>query len=339
MEISLDTIAKAVQGKIQGDLQKKISGAASFEEAAENQITFAAGSKYLKRIGDTNAGAVIVPMQVQNTDTNFIVVENPEVAFAKALKVLYPREKQTPGIHPSAVIGENLSCKGDASIGPLVSVGDSVTLGKNVILHPGVVLGKGVTIGDDVEIHPNVTVLRDCIIGNRVVIQAGSVIGSDGFAFKPTGEEYIQTPHIGIVRLDDDVEIGAGNTIDRGTLGDTWLKKGVKTDNLVHVAHNVTVGENTLLIAQVGIAGSAFIGKNAIIAGQSGVADHVTVGDHSIVSGRTGVAQSVPSGQIVSGAIPEMPHKLWLRVQRIIKQLPELRKKVLDMEKRIEVRG
>ncbi len=335
MEISLDTIASAVQGEIKGDSQKMISGAAPFEEATENEITFAVGSKYLNRINDTNAGAVIVPMQNQNADTNLVVVKNPEVAFAKALKVLYPPEKQTPGIHPSAVIEEDFLCKGDVSIGPLVVVADNVTLGKNVTLHPGVVLEKGVTIGDDVEIHPNVTVLRDCIIGNRVVIQAGSVIGSDGFGYKPMGEEYIQTPHIGIVRIDDDVEIGAGNTIDRGTLGDTWLKKGVKTDNLVHVAHNVTVGENVLLIGQAGIAGSATIGNNAIIAGQSGVGDHITVGDHSVVAPRTSVAQSVPSGQIVSGAIPEMPHKVWLRVQRIIRQLPELRKKVLDLEKKV----
>jgi UDP-3-O-[3-hydroxymyristoyl] glucosamine N-acyltransferase len=179
-----------------------------------------------------------------------------------------------------------------------------------------------------------VAVLERCRLGHRVTIQAGSVIGSDGFGFAPDGDIYHKIPHTGIVQIDDDVEIGAGNTIDRGTFGMTHIKKGVKTDNLVHIAHNVTVGENTILVAQVGISGSTTIGRHAVLAGQVGVAGHIHIGDHVMVGGQSGIAGDVPAGQIISGS-PTMPHKTWLRVQRIIPRLPELRKKISALEKRL----
>ena len=356
MEILLSAIAEAVDGRIEGDPDVTISGAAPFDEAAEGDITFAAGKKYLSRIKDTRAGAVIVPdgavivpdgagivpdragivpQDVAGAPTNLVVVSNPEVAFARALALLYPPVRQEKGVHPTACIGENVSWGEEISIGPCAVVSDHVTLGDRVTLHPGVVIGQGVSIGDDVEIHPNVTIFHDCRIGSRVAIQSGSVIGSDGFGYKPDGEAFVQTPHIGIVRIDDDVEIGASNTIDRGTLGQTWIKRGVKTDNQVHIAHNVTIGENTLLIAQVGIAGSATIGRQALLAGQAGVGGHLTVGNYTIVGPQAGVARSIGDGQIVSGT-PEMPHKVWLRAQRTIPQLPELRKKILKLEKQLD---
>ena len=172
------------------------------------------------------------------------------------------------------------------------------------------------------------------MIGNRVIIHAGSVIGSDGYGFAPDGDKYYKIPQKGIVQIDDDVEIGACNTIDRATLGKTWIRQGVKTDNLVQIAHNVTVGENTLLVAQVGISGSTIIGKHAILAGQAGIAGHITIGDNVTVGPTAGVAKSVPDNQIVSGA-PAMPHRLWLRVQKIIPMLPELSKKLSEIEKKL----
>jgi UDP-3-O-[3-hydroxymyristoyl] glucosamine N-acyltransferase len=196
------------------------------------------------------------------------------------------------------------------------------------------VIGDNVTIGDDVRLYPRVTVLERCRLGHRVIIQAGSVIGSDGFGFAPDGDIYHKIPHTGIVQIDDDVEIGAGNTIDRGTFGMTHIQKGVKTDNLVHIAHNVTVGENTLLVAQVGISGSTTIGRHVVLAGQVGVAGHIHIGDHVMVAGQSGIASDVPAGQILSGSIA-MPHKTWLRVQRTIPRLPELRKQVSALEKRL----
>ncbi len=336
MDISLETIAKAVQGEIQGDVQRKISGAASFESAAENEITFAAGSDYLSRINETGAGAVIVPMGIKNATPDLVIVKNPEVAFAKTLAALYPPDHPSPGIHPRAVIGENFSYKGEITVCANVVIGDNVSIGKNVILYPGVYLGRGVTLGDDVVIHPNVTIYRECIIGNRVVIQSGSVIGMDGFGHKPTGDGYIQTPHIGIVRIDDDVEIGAGNTIARGTLGETRIKKGARTDGLVHLGHNVVIGEHTLVIGQAGVAGSTVIGNNSILAGQVGIADHLTIGDNTIIGPKTGIAHSVGNNEIVSGSMPFMPHKLWLRTQSIIRQLPTLKKRIVALEKRVE---
>ena len=335
MEISLSTIAEAVEGRVKGDAQAKICGAASFEEAAEGDITYAVSGKFLSQINDTKAGAVIVPHDVEGAPPNLLVVNNPEVAFAKALDLLYPPVRQKKGVHTTACIGENVSFGKAISIGPCVVVSDYVTLGDRVTLHPGVVIGHGVSVGNDVEIHPNVTVFHHCRIGNRVAIHSGSVIGSDGFGYKPDGDAYIQTPHIGIVRIDDDVEIGACNTIDRGTLGQTWIKKGVKTDNQVHIAHNVTVGENTLLIAQVGIAGSATIGRQALLAGQAGVGGHLTIGDHTIVGPQAGIARSVGEGKIVSGT-PGMPHKVWLRVQRTIPQLPDLKKRITRLEKQLK---
>jgi UDP-3-O-[3-hydroxymyristoyl] glucosamine N-acyltransferase len=191
-------------------------------------------------------------------------------------------------------------------------------------------------MGDGVVIYPNVTIQARCVVGNRVIIHAGTVIGSDGFGFVPDGKCYHKIPHTGIVQIDDDVEIGANNTIDRGTFGKTHIGRGVKTDNLVHIAHNVRVGENTVLVAQVGIAGSVTIGKNATLAGQVGVAGHLTIGDGAIIGPQTGVGKPVPNGQIVSSGIPEMPHRMWLRVQRMIPKLPELGKRLAGLEKKFK---
>jgi UDP-3-O-[3-hydroxymyristoyl] glucosamine N-acyltransferase len=186
-----------------------------------------------------------------------------------------------------------------------------------------------------VTLFPNVTILARCRIGNRVIIQAGTVIGSDGFGYAPDGRTYRKIQHVGIVQIDDDVEIGAGNTIDRATFGRTWIQRGVKTDNLVHIAHNVTVGEDTVLVAQVGISGSVTIGRHVVIAGQAAVSGHLEIGDDVIIGPRGGVAKSLPNGVVVSGG-PEMPHRTWLKVQRIMPRLPEFKKKLDEFEKRLK---
>ncbi|MFO7559646.1 MAG: UDP-3-O-(3-hydroxymyristoyl)glucosamine N-acyltransferase [Desulfobacterales bacterium] len=328
-------IASAVGGEIQGDPNKVIQGAAPFEEASEENITFAASPKFIKRIDRSRAGAVIVPSGVPEMAVNLVVVKNPLVAFAKTLELLYPSIPGKTGIHSSVSIGENFIHGSSVSIGPSVVIGDNVTIGERVVLHPGVVIGSNVTLGDDVVIYPNVTILERCRIGSRVIVHAGSVIGSDGFGFAPDGEKWVKIPHKGTVRIDDDVEIGAGNTIDRGTLGQTWIQKGVKTDNLVHVAHNVTVGENSAFAAQAGIAGSTTLGRHTVLAGQAGVGGHLTLGDYVTVGPQAGVSRDISEGRIVSGT-PEMPHKLWLRVQRTIPQLPELKKRIDELEKKLK---
>ena len=336
MKISLSKIAALVQGNVIGDADKMISGAAPFELAGEDEITVAGHARFLKKIGDCLAAAIIVARDTKIDAHNLVQVDNPMVAFAKILQYFHPPIQPPAGIHPSAVVGPDFKCGQNVTVGPQAVIGRQVKVGDRVWLHPGVVLGDEVIIGDDVVINPNVTIQARCIIGNRVIIHAGTVIGSDGFGFAPDGKCYHKIPHTGIVQIDDDVEIGANNAIDRGTFGKTHIGRGVKTDNLVQIAHNVSVGENTIIVAQVGISGSVTIGKNVILAGQSGVAGHLTIGDGAIVGPQTGVGKPVPDGQIVSSGIPEMPHRLWLRVQRLIPKLPEFSKRLRGLEKRLK---
>jgi len=336
MKVPISKIAALVQGNLIGDSNKMISGAAPFEQAGENEITVAGNAKLLKKMGDCLAGAIIVPRDVTTGACNLVQVDNPMVAFAKTMQYFYPPAQPQAGIHPGAVIGQKFNHGRGLTVGPVAVIGRHVTVGDRVWLHPGVVIGDKVVMGDDVVIHPNVTIQEGCVIGNRVIIHAGTVIGSDGFGFAPDGNCYHKIPHTGIVQIDDDVEIGANNAIDRGTFGKTHIGQGVKTDNLVHIAHNVSVGANTVLVAQVGISGSVTIGKNAILAGQAGVAGHLTIGDGATVGPQTGVGRPVPDGQIVSSGIPEMPHRIWLRVQRLIPKLPEFSKRLSGLEKRFK---
>ncbi len=334
MQVSLSEIARMVGGTLEGDADKRISGAAPFDEATKDEITWAGSVKFLKRMRTTRAGAIITPAYFYDPDHNLIRVDNPELAFARVLENLYPELLPTGGISPKACIGDDFSCGSDTFIAPGVVIGNRVVLGNRVTLHPNVVLGDHVTVGDDVVICPNVTILERCLIGSRVRIDAGTVIGSDGFGYAPHGEKYYKIPQLGIVQIEDDVEIGAGNTIDRAAFGKTRICRGVKTDNLVHVAHNVTVGENTVIVAQVGIAGSTALGKHVILAGQAGIAGHIEIGDNAIVGPQSGVARSIDPGQVVSGSL-EMPHSQWLRVQRTIPKLPELMKTVKQIKKRL----
>ena len=337
MKVPLSKIARLLQGHVIGDSDRMISDAAPFELAGVNEITVAGSAKFLKKMTDCNAAAILVSRDISDKDYNLVQVDNPMVAFAKVMQYFHPPAQPRSATHPGAVIGKEFKCGQDVTISPMVVIGDQVTVGDQVWLHPGVVIGNHVVIGNDVTIHPNVTILERCTIGDRVIIHSGSVIGSDGFGYAPDGKCYHKIPHTGIVQIDDDVEIGANNTIDRATFGKTLIGRGVKTDNLVHVAHNVIVGENTVLVAQVGISGSVTIGKNAILAGQAGIAGHLTIGDGATVGPQTGVGKSVPDGQIVSSGIPQMPHRLWLRVQHFIPKLPEFSKRLAGLEKRLKM--
>ncbi len=335
MELSLEQLVERVGGDIRGDPQKIISGAAPFEDAGKEDITFADSPRMLKKMDQASAGAVIVPLRFQKqVSTNLVVSDNPRLAFARCMHLFFPPRPSLPGISRTASIGRSFSFGTDISIGPCAVIADNVRMGSRVTVHSHVVIEDGVCIGDDVILYPNVTVLERCRIGDRVIIGSGSVIGSDGYGFTPDGEKHYKIPQTGYVQIDDDVEIGACNTIDRATFGKTWIKSGVKTDNLVHIAHNVVIGEHTLIVAQVGIAGSATIGSNVILAGQAGVVGHISVGDRAMVGPQAGVSRSVPPGALVSGS-PEMPHRLWLRVQQVVPRLPELKKRIAEMEKRI----
>jgi len=334
MEMRLDRIARALNGRVVGNPEKIISGIAPLETAGPDDITYAE-AKFLKRIDATRAGAVIVPSQFSRETKNLIQVDNPEWGFAQVIGLFHPTVRPVPGINRTAWIGKDFVCGDDCHIGPLVAIQDGVQVGHRAIVHPQVAIGQGVVMGDDVELFPNVTIADGCRIGNRVTIHAGTVIGSDGFGYVMDRGRYHKIPHVGIVQIDDDVEIGAGNTIDRAKFGKTWIQRGVKTDNLVHVAHNVTVGADTVIVAQVGIAGSVTIGHHGVIAGQAGIAGHITLGDHVTIGGQAGIGQSVPDGEVLSGT-PGMPHRLWLRVQGLIPRLPEWKKKLTQLEKRLQ---
>ncbi len=335
MQKSLAEIAKVVDGEVQGNPDKMISSAAPFDHATENDITFVAAPKFLKKMDSSKAGALIVPAGISQPGMNLVVVNNPLIAFTKVLELLYPFVPQKPGIHPTVVAGEQFVCGPNVSIGAFVAIADGVSLGENVEIHPNVVIGRDVTIGNQVLIYPNVTILERCRIGSRVIIHAGTVVGSDGFGFAPDKERWVKIPHKGTVRIDDDVEIGANNTIDRGTLGETWIQKGVKTDNLVHIAHNVTVGENSVFAAQAGVAGSTTLGKHTTVAGQVGISGHLKLGDNVTIGPQAGVAKEVSDNMVVSGS-PEMPHQTWLRVQRIIPRLPEMKKQIQELSKKLD---
>jgi UDP-3-O-[3-hydroxymyristoyl] glucosamine N-acyltransferase len=334
MEMTLETIAGILGGKLKGEPSKIMSGVGSFEEAGPCDITFAGDPRYFSRIGETKAGAVLVPENAGDFDAPVIYVENPRMAFVRLGQLFNPVVEAMDYIHPSACVGRNVKMGEKVQLHAHVVLGDNVTLGSRVAVFPNVVIGNGVTVGDDVTIYPNVTVRERCVVGNRVMIHSGTVIGSDGYGFVPDGERYTKIPHTGIVRIGDDVELGALNSIDRGTFGETQIKNGVKTDNQVHIAHNVVVGENTLLVAQVGIAGSTVIGDHAILAGQAGIAGHLIIGNNAVIGPKAGVLHSVADHDVVSG-IPAISHKQWMKAQTVLAKLPELKKRVNELEKKI----
>jgi UDP-3-O-[3-hydroxymyristoyl] glucosamine N-acyltransferase len=336
VEYSLKQIASVTGGQLFGDSEKRIRGVAPFDTAGPDQITFAGGSKYLKKITEIGAGAIIVPKAFgSHSDANLIAIENPQLAFTKVVELFHPAFRPPPKIDERAFIGNNVQLADSVYIGPFASVGDGSSIGNETVVQHGVFIGNDVAIGNNVVIHPNVTVMNGCRIGDRVTIHPGTVIGSDGYGFVQDSGRHHKIPQIGIVQIDDDVEIGAGNTIDRATFGRTWIQRGVKTDNLIHIAHNVVVGEDSLIVAQVGIAGSTRIGHHATIAGQAGISGHLTLGNHVTVGPMTGVGRDVEDGQVVSSGSPSMPHRTWLRVQRVIPVLPDMKKKIADLEKKI----
>ena len=335
MGFSVREIADLVDGELSGPPDCMVSGVAPLDQAGPDDISFVVSEKYRAQVSKTRACAVLVPLGFQVPGKTLVCVENPYLAMAKVSTLFNVYAEPASGISPMACVGKNFNCGEEISVYPGVFIDDDVTLGDRVTLYPGVMIGKGVQVGDDAVVHSNVSILKGCRIGSRVIIHAGSVIGSDGFGNAPDGDRWFKIPQTGIVRIDDDVEIGACNTIDRATFGETWIKRGVKTDNLVHIAHNVVVGENTVLVAQVAIAGSVTIGNNAILAGQVGVAQHLTIGNRVTIGPQSGIGKSIPDGEIVSGS-PGMPHRLWLKTSQIIQKLPEMKKKLRGMDERIK---
>ena len=335
MVLTLKQIAELVNGKLKGEKDLHIVGINSLELAQPGEISYFGDKRYKDLVSKTKASALFVSEETDLFKGPQIIVPNPALALAKIATYFLDSLPRYSGISEFTYLGKNTEIGQNPSIYPFVYVGDNVKIGDNVNIFPGVFIGNNVEIGDNVVIYPNVTILDGTIIGKNVIIHAGTVIGSDGFGFERDGDVHVKIPQKGFVQIDDEVEIGAGNCIDRATFGKTWIKRGVKTDNLVHIAHNVVVGENSLIIAQAGISGSVSIGKNVIIAGQVGIVDHVEIGDRSIIGPQSGVPKSIPAGGIFSGT-PAMPHALFLKTSVLIQKLPEMHKKLLEIEKRVK---
>ncbi len=341
MVFTAQQIAGFVGGEVEGDINASVTTFAKIEEGQAGALSFLANPQYEHYIYETESSIVLVNRDFapqQPVKATLVRVDNAYEAVAKLLQLYESMQQKKTGvseqayISPSAKIGEN------CFIAPFAYVGDNCVVGNGCSIYPHVVLGDNVTVGDDCLFYPNVTVYHDCKIGNRVTLHAGSVIGADGFGFAPTPTGYDKIPQIGIVTIEDDVEIGANACVDRSTMGSTIVHKGVKLDNMVQIAHNVEVGANTVMSAQVGVAGSAKIGEWCMFGGQVGVAGHISVGDRTFVGAQAGVTggRMVKNGNCTIQGSPAIDQKNFARSSAAYKNLPELLAEVRELKKRID---
>jgi UDP-3-O-[3-hydroxymyristoyl] glucosamine N-acyltransferase len=334
MIYSLRELAEVVGGIVDGDERLAITGVASIHEAQPGQITFVAHPKYLRYLNTTRASALILD-HTTAADRPAIRVAQPYRAVATLLTLFHPRPQPQPGMTPPLSLGQRLHLGQHVTLMPFVTVSDDVSIGDRVVLYPGVFVGPGASIGDDTVIYANVSIYDRVSIGQRVIIHAGAVLGSDGFGYVqgPDGHHH-KIPQVGGIRVEDDVEIGANVCIDRATLSETVIRRGTKIDNLVHIAHNVEVGEDNLLLAQVGISGSCRLGQHVTLAGQVGLSDHIEIGDGATVIAQSGIAKDVAPHTIMAGTVA-MPHHVWRRVQVATPRLPDLLRTVAALEQRL----
>ncbi|MFH1033167.1 MAG: UDP-3-O-(3-hydroxymyristoyl)glucosamine N-acyltransferase [Pseudomonadota bacterium] len=332
----MSQLAALLGGHLEGPGDRVVKGIKGIEEAGPEDLAFLANPRYAKSLPDCRAGVVLVrPDQAVPQGLAVIRVEDPYLAYAKILTEATRQPFQALGVHAKAVVEPEASLSEEVSVHALAYVGQGAVLGRRVVLHPGVYVGPGVSIGDDSVLHPGVVVYHGCVIGRRCIIHGGTVIGADGYGFAPDGQAYYKIPQVGIVQIDDDVEVGALCTIDRAANGRTWIQRGVKMDDHVHVAHGCVIGEDTLLVCQVGISGSTKVGSHVILAGQVGVAGHISIGDNAIVGPQSGVNNSIAAGQVVTGR-PPVPHRQFLRQRGALARLPELLERVRALEAQLK---
>lgn len=335
-ERTVGELAAVVKGRVYGDPSTVIRGIASIEDARTGDITFAESSRFLADAKLSPASAILAPEDGAGVSEGktLIQVSNPRLAFAQLLDVFAPEQYAQRGVHPSAQIGSDLRHGANVSIGPHCVLGENVRLGANVTLHPLVYVGDDVEIGDDTVVSPHVSLLRGTIIGARCVIHSGAVLGADGFGYLTLAGKHRKIPQIGNVAVGNDVEVGANVSVDRARTGTTRIGNGSKIDNLVHIGHNCQIGENCIIVAQVGLAGGVEVGKDVIIAGQTGVKEQVKIGANAVIGAQTGVMGDVPANAFVSG-YGAKPHREVLRTAAAVNQLPNLLKKVRSLERRL----
>ncbi len=327
----------SLDGAEEGD--RPVLGVAPLEAATATDVSFLANPKYTPLLEQTQAAAVFVRSDFQGTAAcPLLRVENPYLAFAQCIGLFYPPPPLSGKIHPTAIIGAEVELGSEVTIGAYTVIGDRVRIGDRTVIHSHCTLYDHVVVGSDCLIHSHCALREGVKLGDRVILQNSVVVGGDGFGYVPLPDgRHYKIPQVGTVVIEDDVEIGAGTTIDRATLGATKVGAGSKIDNLTMVAHNCTIGENTILCAQVGLAGSTHVGNQVTLAGQVGVAGHLRIGDRVVVSAKSGISSSVPADARMGG-IPAMEQSLYLRVSAAVKQLPALLKRVRALEAKLENR-
>ncbi|WP_455076049.1 UDP-3-O-(3-hydroxymyristoyl)glucosamine N-acyltransferase [Prevotella koreensis] len=339
MEFTAKQIAGFIQGEIEGDENAKINSFAKIEEGKEGAISFLSNPKYTHFIYDTESSVVLINRDLvleKPVKTTLIRVDNAYDCVAKLLQIYQQMQPGRTGIDPKASVAENAKIGEGCYVGPFAVLEEGVEIGDNTQIYPNTVICKCTKVGCGCVIYPNVTIYHDCRVGNRVTIHSGSVIGADGFGFAPNENGYDKIPQIGIVTIEDDVEIGANTCVDRSTMGSTIIRKGVKLDNLVQIAHNVEVGENTVMSAQVGLAGSTKVGKWCMFGGQAGCAGHITVADKTFVGAQCGVISNTKgNGESLIGS-PATDPKEFFRAFAVYKKLPQIYKEIAQLKRELE---
>lgn len=337
LSMRLSELAGRLECQLAGDGDVEITGVAGMEAAQPGHLTFLANPKYAAKVRHTKASAILVEQPLPGLPIASLVSANPYLDFARALEFFYQPPKPRAGIHPLAAIAPSARIGAGASIGPFVSIGERVRIGRNAVLHPHVVIYEGAEIGDDFVAHAHATVREFCRIGHRVILQNGVVVGGDGFGFaKRADGTHYKIVQSGVAVIEDDVEIQSLSNIDRATVGETRVERGAKIDSLVQVGHACTVGENNIICAQTGLAGSSILKKNVLLAGQVGVSGHLTIHDNAVVYAQSGIGGDVPPGARVSGS-PAFAANEWLRAITAFPKLPELLKLVRELKKEVGV--
>lgn len=333
-------LAEIIKAELIGDPEAVVHRAQSFEQAREGDVTFAGDRRYVERVGESAATAVIVSRPVEGARCILLISPNPKLAFARAVEALHGGAYVPTGLSDDLIAGEGTLLGEDLSVGPRVTVGRNTIIGDRVTLRPGVVIGDDCRVGDDTIIHANVSVYDGTEIGSRVIIHAGTVIGADGFGFVPDEQgRQVKLLQLGRVRIGDDCEIGANCAIDRGGFTDTVLGRGVKLDNFIQVGHNTVIGEDTVVAALTGFSGGTRVGRGCVIAGQVGTNQHVMIGDGVTVTGKAVVTRNVPAGAVIGGMIPAQDYNAWRRAQVLYSRLPELAGRLKRLEKTVRDAG
>lgn len=337
MEFSAKQIAELIQGRVEGDENATVHDFAKIEEGKAGAISFLSNPKYTHYIYDTESSIVLVDESVElekPVKATLIRVKNAYESVAKLLQLYESFKPKKKGIDSLAFIDPTAKVGKDCYIGPFVAIGPGAVIGDGCVLHPHVTVGEKATVGDNTEIYSNAVIYHHCKVGSNCILHAGCVIGADGFGFAPSKDGYDKIPQIGIVTIEDNVEIGANTCVDRSTMGSTFVRKGVKLDNLVQIAHNTDIGENTVMSAQVGIAGSTKVGEWCMFGGQVGLAGHIKIGDRVMLGAQSGVPGSIKDGEQLIGT-PPMPMKQFFRSQAIMRRLPDMYREMDALKKQI----